>query len=147
MSCCVNAIFRGLTSFLKNFYFVFKKCTLRCLKKIQVQIKVFNKKLLRSFLGSPIQKTHHETLLNFVARFFFFCRFLKNSILNIFTFDCELMVNHKSIWFYTHLHICSTCLTLDVSSQIKIHYLQIKPSERGAHNNRTMMLNLYGFVR
>ena len=109
--------------------------------------KGFYQKALVKLFGISNSKNPPWHVAKFRSKFSFFCRFLKNSILNIFTFGCELMVNHKSIWFYTHLHICSTCLRLHVSSLTKIHYLQIKPSERGTHNNRTMMLNLYGFVR
>ena len=55
------------------------------------------------------------------------------------------MVNHKNTWFlpYAHLHICSTCLRLDVSSMTEIHYLQIEPSKNGADTNESMVLKMF----
>ena len=42
--------------------------------------------------------------------------------------------------------LCMKGLRLDASSQTKIHYLQIEPSEKGTHTNESMML-LYGLIR
>ena len=44
----------------------------------------------------------------------------------------------------THLHIiCSACLRLDVVFINRNLLLQIEPNERGSHNNRTMMLEMF----
>ena len=44
----------------------------------------------------------------------------------------------------THLHIiCSTCLRLDVVFINRNLLPQIEPNERGSHNNRTMMLEMF----
>ena len=44
----------------------------------------------------------------------------------------------------THLHIIySACLRLDVVFINRNLLLQIEPNERGLHNNRTMMLEMF----
>ena len=58
----------------------------------------------------------------------------------------------KTPGFYdnSHLHICSICLRLIVSSLTKNQYLQIEPGQKGTHTNENMMLKifyLYGFLR
>ena len=64
-------------------------------KKIQVQIIVFNKKavvkIYRVFNSkSPPWNFEYQVSVG---------RYLKNSVLNFLSFHCELMVNHKNIWF------------------------------------------------
>ena len=76
--------------------------------------------------------------------------FLKNIVLNVFSFDCELMVKLLKHLVFTITHVCSICLKLDVSSLTEIQYSQIEPSEKRTHTNESMMLKmfyLYGFVR
>ena len=53
-----------------RFTFVFKKSTLQYLTKMQVQIIVFNKKLLRKFIWSPTERVHFETFVKYRSEFF-----------------------------------------------------------------------------
>ena len=58
------------------------------------------------------------------------------------------MVNYKTPGFYdnAHLHVCSICLRLFVSSLKEIQYLQIEPSEKGTHTNESLMLKTKCFI-
>ena len=60
------------------------------LAKNQVQIIVFNKKAVVNISRISTQRVHDETLLNFVASFSWKMS-QENSVLNYFSFDCELM--------------------------------------------------------
>ena len=58
----------------------------------------------------------------------------------------------KTPAFYdnAHLHICTICLRLDVSSLTEIQYLQIRVSKKGLHTNEIVMFEIfcpYWFVR
>ena len=55
-----------------------------------------------------------------------------------------MRINSK-IGFYdnAHLHICSICLRLDVSSLVKIQYSEIEPSEKGTHTNESMIFKMF----
>ena len=80
--------------FDKTFYFIFKESTLQCLKKIQVQIIAFNKKAV---VKSSRISNSKSPLWNFEYQVFL-GRYLKNSLLIFFSFDCELILHHKNIW-------------------------------------------------
>ena len=55
--------------FEKTFCVVFKTSTLQCFKKIQVQLTVFDKNAVVKISRISNSRTHHETLLSFVASF------------------------------------------------------------------------------
>ena len=42
-----------------------------------------------------------------------------------------------------HLHICSICFKLDLSSLTEIQYLQIEPSEKETRIDESMMLKMF----
>ena len=60
------------------------------------------------------------------------------------------MIKTPGFYDNEHLHICSICLRLAVSSLTEIQYLQIEPGGKGTHTDESMMLKmfyLYGFIR
>ena len=124
-SCYIKQFLRGLHLFWQFLFFAFKESTLQYFKKIQVQIIVFNKKLLWKFLG----------------------KFVESSVLNFLVW---LWIDGKTIetpGFYDITHCSIISLRLDVSSLTEIQYLSIEPNEYGMHTDESMMLKNFLSVR
>ena len=109
--------FKWLASF-SMFVFIFKESTLQYLKKIQVQIIAFKKKTVVKVSKIPNSNSPLWNLVKFRCKFF---------LVNVLRLVCRiffkfwLWINGKTI--KAHLHICSICLRLDVSSLTKSQYL------------------------
>ena len=124
--------------------------TLQYLKKIHVQIIVFNKKAVVKISRISNSKNPRWNLVKFRSQLFL----VNVSIIVCWVFYFWLRINGKTIkaldFKNANLQICSICLRLGGTSLTKIQHLHIEPSETQTHTKWSMMLKmiyLYGFVR
>ena len=114
-----QVILGGLQLFWEDLFYVFKESTLQYLKKIDIQMTVFNKKAVAKISRISNLKSPPWNLVKFRSGLFLIC--LKKNCLNFFW----LRINGKTIkntWFLrynAHWHICSICWRLDVFSLLQ----------------------------